>query len=132
MCPILATPPCEMFFALHSMTHSFFKVQNKKHFARVLREFHGSLTQSFFQRNISRGRVYETFIFQSVKSKRFREGFTGGSWVYHKFKNIFVKFSGRVATPYPKLKLNRILKNTTIYKLFKKQNVFQFLLKMTF
>ena len=75
-----------------SMTHLFFKVQSKKnfrggfaglwhnHFSKknILREFRGSMTHWFFK----------------VQSQK---NFAGVSRVYHKLKNIFVRFRGGFA-----------------------------------
>ena len=62
-----------------------------------------------FQKNISRG------LRGSVTKSFFeKKHFAGSSRVYHKFKNIFVRFRGGFATPCSKLELSRTLKNTTV------------------
>ena len=71
-----------------SVTESFFQ-------KNISRGFRGSVTQLFFQKNISRGfRGSVTELFFKVQNKK---SFAGVSRVYHKLKNIFVRFRGGFA-----------------------------------
>ena len=68
------------------VTHSFFRVQNKK----LSRRFRGFVTQSFFsKKDFAVGsRVYDTFIFQSAKQKKLSRGFAD-LWHNHFSKKHF-------------------------------------------